>query len=207
MVQLRKRLFRSKRTVNNDNDILSYHFKEQCKLQQQINTTIPSSKSLHDQPSVRVKANGVIVVKKYHPTYLPLDWVPIIISQQVDDQMEEEDNEDDDFSSDDSGTSFMQNSNAEWADAFLSAPPRRNRASDLSKKYHSHPILHQPQPHFLRCTSLPLMESLPTNQAYQWKVRLLIEDMKRLQKEGWRIKKEYQFLEQRLATFNLNTEV
>lgn len=186
MVSFKKRLlFRSK--LLEESDVLSYHFKEQCKLQQQINSTLPSSKSLHDRPSVRVKANGVIVLHKHHHTSLPLDWVPTIISENYHSD-EDDESEDDGLHGDneivpsliqdsDSVVSFLGTDEIS-PDPFLSAPPRRQPYS-LARKYHSQPILPR--------SPVDLPRKAGTAQ-------VLMEDMKHLQQEGWWIEKQYQQL-------------
>ncbi|ORZ15837.1 hypothetical protein BCR42DRAFT_416001 [Absidia repens] len=164
------RLFQSK-TVE-DNDLLSYHFKEQCKVQRRINATMPHLKSLHDQPSVRVKANGAIVLNRYHHhhTSIPSDWVPTVVSCIKDEDI------DGDYAYDGPNNDF-ENSVSEFStisssQSFLSATPLRKRASSTSSSYDYH---------------------FP----YERKLDILLEEMEDVQQEGARMKKNYLLMEQR----------
>ncbi|CAO3576055.1 unnamed protein product [Absidia cylindrospora] len=104
-------------------DILSYHFKEQCKLLRKINTTMPNARSLHDQPSVRVKANGAIVLHpSYHTSSISLDWTPSIVSNNYDDDDDDDDQEENNNDDDDDDASIATL-------AFLAAAPLRRPSS------------------------------------------------------------------------------
>ncbi|CAO3600505.1 unnamed protein product [Absidia cylindrospora] len=163
------RLFQSK-TVH-DNDLLSYHFKEQCKIQRRINATMPHLKSLHDQPSVRVKANGAIVLNRYqHHTSIPSDWVPTVVSCIKDEDID--DDYDDNGSNNGLENSISEYSTISSSQSFLSAAPLRKRASSTSSSYGYH---------------------FP----YERKLDILLEEMEDVQQEGARMKKNYLLLEQR----------
>ncbi|ORZ12022.1 hypothetical protein BCR42DRAFT_421078 [Absidia repens] len=116
-----RRFFQSSRM--DCHDILSYHFKEQCKLLRKINTTMPNARSLHDQPSVRVKANGAIVLHpSYHTSSISLDWTPAIVSNNYDDNDDDDQEEGDKDNNNDDDASIATL-------VFLTAAPLRRPSS------------------------------------------------------------------------------
>ncbi|KAI8332581.1 hypothetical protein BC941DRAFT_435941 [Chlamydoabsidia padenii] len=160
-----KKLLQSK-TVE-DNDVLSYHFKEQCKIQRRINATMPHLRSLHTQPSVCVKANGAIVLKKNHHAAIPSDWI------SSDEEEEEEEETICGFSISDTSTHKRFSREVSSPSIF--------RSSSLPT------VLPQPFDN----------NENPYKLSYEQKIGILLEEMDDVQREGMRMKEQYHALEQR----------
>ncbi|KAI9306830.1 hypothetical protein BJ944DRAFT_262882 [Cunninghamella echinulata] len=87
-MRLNKKIFHPKHKDhinhhNNNNDLLSYHFQEQSKIQQRMNASMTNTNQ--DDPYLRVKANGAIVMNRSRSyTSLSDHW---LIDNDDDDQL------------------------------------------------------------------------------------------------------------------------